>query len=31
MYLYIYIYIEHKETIEFWSNELTKARNKIEP
>ena len=27
---YLLIYIEHKKTIEFWSNELTKIREKIE-
>ena len=27
--LYLLIYIKHKGTIELWSNELTKAREKI--
>ena len=29
--LYLLIYIEHKGIIEFLSNELTKANEKIEP
>ena len=28
---YLLIYIKHKGTIGFWSNALTKAREKIEP
>ena len=28
--LYLLIYIEHKGTIEFWSNGLTKTREKID-
>ena len=28
--LYLLIYIEHKKTIEFWSNGLTLARENIE-
>ena len=27
---YLLIYIEHNRTIEFWSNELTKTKEKIE-
>ena len=29
--LYLLIYIEHKETIMFWSNRLTKTIEKMEP
>ena len=29
--LFTYINIEHNETIGFWSNELTKIREKIKP
>ena len=28
---YLLIYIKHKGTIGLWSNELTKAREKVEP